>query len=132
MIRILVPVPLFVNDFLKFSRITVYPCLFRKEPPVNQNGLTLHHFEPDFVNFERNRMYLPDYRKEARMITLNMKHYSALNHAEQFIIPSMKQGMEPRHLISIEKDIALLAEVRNFILQELYMPKLPVQEHDGI
>lgn len=64
------------------------------------------------------------------MIRISMSHYTALSQAEMFIQPSLTQNMEPRHRQAVERNLVLIGEVKAFILQELYNPKLPLKQVD--
>lgn len=98
---------------------------------MTEQGDTLIAFERELKDFERNRMYPPEYRKGSVMIKVSMKHYTALSQVEMLLQPTLKRGLEPRHRDSIETQLKLIDELKRFILQELFNPKLPLVEPEA-
>lgn len=88
-------------------------------------GLEDIEFAVDFLMFERNRMYLPGYRKEPSMKRLTLEHVDSLSRGEQSLMSGITASMSSRHRQSIENDIERLSEVKRYILTVMYQPGLP-------
>lgn len=88
-------------------------------------GLIDIEFEFDYIDFENNRMYLPNHER-AIMVTINDTHIRALLRAQHFINSGISKSMAPNLIESIKHDIKLIGQVRDYCHQQIIEPGLPM------
>lgn len=83
------------------------------------------HFEKEFEEFEKNRMYPPDHSGET-MVTIDNRHIRAVARAVHFVRSGVTSQMSPQIQKSVLLDIKMLEEVYQYCLQQVREPGLPI------
>ncbi|GAH87768.1 unnamed protein product [marine sediment metagenome] len=77
------------------------------------------------VDYERNRMYPPNHRKELPMRNLTLEHSEAVSAAKALLIYKADSSVPAKYRNLLESQITLLGEVYWWILHTIYNPGLP-------
>ncbi|MBA7635658.1 hypothetical protein ES703_43262 [subsurface metagenome] len=88
-------------------------------------GLTDIQFELDYIDFEHNRMYPPNYRKESIMKRPSMKHADAVRACILLLESGQQSSFDPKVKKRIGKDIDLMCELHEILLHIIENPTLP-------
>lgn len=86
-------------------------------------------FEYEFFEFEANRMFPPNYRKETAMKKPARRHIYAITRVQRLLETGVDVANKPKLAKSINDDIALLCEVRDILYQIIENPSLPFVIH---
>lgn len=92
---------------------------------MTEFGLTDIEFILAYIEFERDRMYPPNYRKEPAVTVLKMKHITAVTRAQNLLETAVNVDNNAKLRKSIEKDIQILAELREILYYAYENPTLP-------
>lgn len=61
------------------------------------------------------------------MVKLTVEHVTSLSHLEQYVFPHIVPNMTPRQREEIENDLERVAQLKSYILCQVYVPTLPTK-----